>query len=165
MYGRGFDSLRLHYYTPRAQCFRVFVFLVVGQVVCNSFKFAKKLTKALRREKHSVGLKSLNNYCVFPKAKKFLVLTSTYGDGEAPFNANDFERLFADLVQPYPIDYSILGFGSKSYPKYCQFAITLEALFEKKLNFNELTPLFKINNQSETDYLIWEKTIINKLKT
>ena len=63
----------------------------------------------------------------------------------------------ADLVQPYPIDYSILGFGSKSYPKYCQFAITLETLFKKNLNFNELTPLFKINNQSETDYLIWEK--------
>ena len=141
------------------------IIILYGSETGNSFEFAKKLTKALRREKHSVGLTTLNNYCVFPKAKKLLVLTSTYGDGEAPFNANDFERLFADLVQPYPIDYSILGFGSKSYPKYCQFAITLETLFKKNLNFNELTPLFKINNQSETDYLIWEKIIINKLKT
>ena len=157
----SWNLLKLNFNNNKEAC----VIILYGSETGNSFKLAKKLTKALRREKYSVGLLSLNNYCIFPKAKKLIVLTSTYGEGEAPSNASNFERLFNNLVQPYPIDYAILGFGSKSYPKYCQFAITLETLFEEKLNFNELTPLFKINNQSETDYLIWEKGIINKLKT
>ena len=157
----SWNLLKLNFNNNKEAC----VIILFGSETGNSFKLAQKLTKTLRREKHSVGLVSLNNYCVFPKAKKIIVLTSTYGDGEAPSNASNFERLFANLAQPYPIDYAILGFGSKSYPKYCQFAISLETLFKEKLNFNELNPLFKINNQSETDYLIWEKVIINKLKT
>ena len=135
-----------------------------GTETGNSYQFAKRLAKTLRKENHSVGLTSLNNYSIFPKAKTILILTATYGDGEAPSNADRFEKRFNRSAQLHSINFSILGFGSKSYPKFCQFAITLQSLLEKQDNFSSLMPLFKINNQSETDYYSWESMIINKLK-
>lgn len=140
------------------------VVILYGTETGNSYQFAKRLAKSLRKENHSVGLTSLNNYSIFPKAKTILILTATYGDGEAPSNADRFEKRFNSSAQQHSINFSILGFGSKSYPKFCQFAITLQSLLEKQDNFSSLMPLFKINNQSETDYYSWESMIINKLK-
>ena len=140
------------------------VIILYGTETGNSYQFAKRLVKTLRKENHSVGLTSLNNYGIFPKAKTILILTATYGDGEAPSNANLFEKNFNRSAQPQNINFSVLGFGSKSYPKFCQFAITLQSLLEKQDNFSSLMPLFKINNQSEIDYCSWESIIIKKLK-
>ena len=140
------------------------VVILYGTETGNSYQFAKRLAKTLRKENHSVGLTSLNNYGIFPKAKSILILTATYGDGEAPSNADRFEKIFNSNAQPHTINFSILGFGSKSYPKFCQFAITLQSLLEKQDNFLNLMPLFKINNQSEIDYCSWESMVINKLK-
>lgn len=140
------------------------VVILYGTETGNSYQFAKRLVKTLRKENHSVGLTSLNNYDIFPKAKTILILTGTYGDGEAPSNANRFEKRFNRNAQPHTINFSILGFGSKSYPKFCRFAITLQSLLEKKDDFLCLMPLFKINNQSETDYCLWERMVVNKLK-
>ena len=140
------------------------VIILYGTETGNSYQFAKRLAKTLKKENHSVGLTSLNNYSIFPKAKTILILTATYGDGEAPSNAERFEKRFETMVQLNPINFSILGFGSKSYPKFCQFAITLQSLLEKQDNFFSLMPLFKINNQSETDYCLWESMVVNKLK-
>ena len=140
------------------------VVILYGTETGNSYQFAKRLAKTLRKENHSVGLTSLNNYGIFPKAKSILILTATYGDGEAPSNADRFEKIFNSSAQPHTINFSILGFGSKSYPKFCQFAITLQSLLEKQDNFLSLMPLFKINNQSEIDYCSWESMVINKLK-
>lgn len=140
------------------------VVILYGTETGNSYQFAKRLAKTLRKENHSVGLTSLNNFGIFPKAKSILILTATYGDGEAPSNADRFEKIFNSNAQPHTINFSILGFGSKSYPKFCQFAITLQSLLEKQDNFLNLMPLFKINNQSEIDYCSWESMVINKLK-
>lgn len=140
------------------------VVILYGTETGNSYQFAKRLAKTLRKENHSVGLTSLNNYGIFPKAKSILILTATYGDGEAPSNADRFEKIFNSNAQPHTINFSVLGFGSKSYPKFCQFAITLQSLLEKQDNFLNLMPLFKINNQSEIDYCSWESMVINKLK-
>ena len=140
------------------------VVILYGTETGNSYQFAKRLAKTLRKENHSVGLTSLNNYGIFPKAKSILILTATYGDGEAPSNADRFEKIFNSNAQPHTINFSILGFGSKSYPKFCQFAITLQSLLEKQDNFLNLMPLFKINNQSEIDYCSWESMVISKLK-
>ena len=140
------------------------VVILYGTETGNSYQFAKRLAKTLRKENHSVGLTSLNNYSIFPKAKTILILAATYGDGEAPSNADRFEKRFNSSAQPHSINFSILGFGSKSYPKFCQFAINLQTLLEKQDNFSSLMPLFKINNQSETDYYSWEGMVINKLK-
>ena len=138
--------------------------ILYGTETGNSYQFAKRLAKTLRKENHSLGLTSLNNYAIFPKAKTILILTATYGDGEAPSNAERFEKRFETMVQLNPINFSILGFGSKSYPKFCQYAITLQSRLEKQDNFFSLMPLFKINNQSETDYCLWESMVVNKLK-
>lgn len=140
------------------------VVILYGTETGNSYQFAKRLAKTLRKENHSVGLTSLNNYSIFPKAKTILILAATYGDGEAPSNADRFEKRFNSSAQPHSINFSILGFGSKSYPKFCQFAINLQTLLEKQDNFSSLMPLFKINNQSETDYYSWEGMVMNKLK-
>ena len=140
------------------------VVILYGSETGNSYQFAKRLAKTLRKENHSVGLTSLNNYGIFPKAKSILILTATYGDGEAPSNADLFEKIFISSKQLHTINFSILGFGSKSYPKFCQFAITLQSLLEKQDNFLSLMPLFKINNQSEIDYCSWVSMVINKLK-
>ncbi|NRB62686.1 MAG: PepSY domain-containing protein [Saprospiraceae bacterium] len=66
------------------------IILLYGSENGSTRRFANALFKALIGAKQKVFLDTLNNYTSFPYAKTILVLTATYGDGEAPSNASDF---------------------------------------------------------------------------
>ncbi|MGB2245009.1 MAG: flavodoxin domain-containing protein [Flavobacteriaceae bacterium] len=75
-------------------------------------------------------------------------MTSTYGDGEAPSNATGFAKRFKKQIPEKKIKYAVLGFGSKSYLKFCQFAENIDDLLYNNPRYQQLVPLFKINNQN-----------------
>ena len=89
-------------------------------------------------------------------------MTSTYGEGDAPSNADQFVYKFKKYKQLKTIEYTVLGFGSKSYPKFCSFAEDINSLLSQENNYSELYPFFKINNQDANEYLSWEKKIISR---
>ena len=106
----------------------------------------------------------MNRFRLQEKTKTLIVMTATYGEGEAPANATQFEQMVCEKIPHKEIDYAVLGFGSRSYPKFCQFAVEVEALLEKQAHYTPLMPLFKINNQEEKAYTQWEGMLLSTLK-
>ena len=96
--------------------------LLVGSENGSTFRFAKAIYQQLIKNGQSCYLTELNNYTVFPNAKHLIILTATYGLGDAPTNAKKFAALLKNNPQHQSIDFSVLGFGSHAYPDFCQFA-------------------------------------------
>ena len=141
------------------------IIILYGSETGNTFQFAKKLLKKLKQGGFKATICSLNKYKFFPKAQVFIFMTSTYGEGDAPSNADQFAYKFKKYKQLKTIEYTVLGFGSKSYPKFCSFAEDINSLLSQEENYSELYPFFKINNQDANEYLSWEKKLISRFNS
>ncbi|MDY0779376.1 PepSY domain-containing protein [Tenacibaculum sp. IB213877] len=129
--------------------------LLVGSETGSTFSFANSLFNALLKAKKTVFIDSLNNYSNYGNAKHLVVLTSTYGDGTAPANANNFLTTLKNTQQSNSIEYSVIGFGSLAYTNYCKFATDVDLALHKLFSFKRALPIYKINNQSFTDFKQW----------
>lgn len=138
--------------------------ILVGSETGTTFDFATHLFNALTNSGKRVFLTELNNYTTYAKAKQFILLTATYGEGESPTNARKFESLLKTVKQPNKINYSVIGFGSLEYPDYCQFAIDVDSLLQNKEEFQAVLPLYKIDNADFTDFKKWVKKWSEKTK-
>lgn len=69
---------------------------------------------------------------VLPDEDLFVVITSTFGNGQAPSNA---ENLLAHLVDDAPaltgLKYAVLALGDRAHPKFCQCGKDFDAALEK----------------------------------
>ncbi len=131
------------------------IVLLVGSETGNTFVFAKDFCKSLIKAGKKVFLSSLNEYTTYAKASQIIVFTATYGDGDAPSNAKHFEGVFKALSPINKMQFSVVGFGSKLYDKYCHYAVKADALFHKSTDFQPLLPLVKINDQSQSAFNTW----------
>ena len=66
------------------------IIILVGSESGSTFGFANSLFKSLITANQKVFIDHLNNYTSYKNATHLLILTSTYGNGEAPINANIF---------------------------------------------------------------------------
>lgn len=131
------------------------IVLLVGSETGNTFLFAKHFCKGLIQAGKKVHLSSLNGYTTYEKATQLIVFTSTYGDGEAPSNAKHFESTFNNVAPINKMQFSVVGFGSKLYDKYCNYAVKAETLLQGSNHFKAVLPLAKINDQSQLDFNTW----------
>ncbi|MBU2929929.1 PepSY domain-containing protein [Winogradskyella psychrotolerans] len=129
--------------------------ILVGSETGQTFNSAKQYFEALLGAGHSVFIAALNQYSTYDSAKHLIIFASTYGEGEAPISASNFEKLFKNVKQHQTIQYSVIGFGSLSYPDYCKYAIEVNDMLQKKEGFEAHLPLFKINNQSFETFKTW----------
>lgn len=129
--------------------------VLVGSETGNTFSMAKLLCEALRAIGKKVFLSELNAYTKYDKAKHLVILTSTYGDGDPPSNAQQFIKKFRSLKPCEPMSVAVVGFGSLAYPHYCQFAIDIEKELKLHPKFNSILPLYRINNQSFEAFKDW----------
>ncbi|MEN0005748.1 MAG: PepSY domain-containing protein [Bacteroidota bacterium] len=96
--------------------------VLVGSENGKTRQFSKLVFDALARQQQKVFIDEMNNYRSFPKMKELIVMTSTYGEGEAPVSANQFLQLVDEVDVPSAVPFSVVGFGSTHYEKFCQFA-------------------------------------------
>jgi sulfite reductase (NADPH) flavoprotein alpha-component len=129
--------------------------ILVGSETGNTFSFASALEKALSTLGKSVFVAQMNDYDTYPRAEHLIVLTATYGDGEAPTNAKNFKKSVQSFSVEKPMYYSVVGFGSLIYPAYCQYAIEVDTLLQKTPGFSKAISLYKINNQSFEAFADW----------
>ncbi|CAM1372826.1 PepSY domain-containing protein [Tenacibaculum xiamenense] len=129
--------------------------ILTGSETNNTIYFANALYNALLKDNRSVYSAYLNDYELYKRAKYLIVLTSTYGDGEAPLNAKKFESLLATTKPLQSMKYTVVGFGSLAYPKYCEYAIQVNELLDKKEGFSSILSLTKVNNQSLDSFKNW----------
>ena len=97
----------------------------------------------------------MNNYATFPNAKQLVVFTSTYGLGEAPANASKFEKLVHQFPQNQQVNYAVVGFGSKSYPDFCEYAKQVDALLLQQKWTQKLLELHTVNDKSADEFVNW----------
>ncbi|MEM6515764.1 MAG: PepSY domain-containing protein [Bacteroidota bacterium] len=136
--------------------------ILVGSETGNTYRSASKFLDALMQKGKRAMLSELNDYKLYPNAKHLVVFTATYGEGDAPTNAQQFIKRIDKYKQPNEIAYSVVGFGSLLYPDYCEFAILVDGLLQQKKNFRPQLPLFKINNQSKLAFNKWVRQWCNK---
>ncbi|AWV99547.1 hypothetical protein DJ013_15780 [Arcticibacterium luteifluviistationis] len=132
--------------------------ILVGSETGHTFRFASAVQNALLEKGVKAFLCPMNEVTEASQMKHLLVLTSTYGDGDAPSNADAFlKKLEKGLFAEHPFSYTVLGFGSKSYENFCQFAFdTANAL--KALPFaKEAIKTKTVNDLSISEFLDWLK--------
>ncbi|CAI8404951.1 MAG: Sulfite reductase [NADPH] flavoprotein alpha-component [Flavobacterium sp. SCGC AAA160-P02] len=139
--------------------------ILVGSETGNTYQLANLLFDALNKAQKKVFITDLNQYTSFKNLKHLFVLTSTYGKGDAPTNANTFLQKLNAIPLSQKVNFSVVGFGSLAYPDYCQFAIDINNTLLEKLNFKQTVPLHKIHNQNFNDFLTWANTWSKETKT
>lgn len=132
--------------------------LLVGSENGTTKKYAAAVLKLLLKQDKKAYITSMNDYAIYPKAEHFLIFTSTYGIGEPPSNANKFLFLIDEKPQPNPIRYSVLGFGSKSYPDFCKFAFDVHNQLSAKSWATPLIDIHTVNDRSPEDLMLWQES-------
>ena len=84
--------------------------------------------------RYEVSVKDLGDVSVsdLKSLDNILLITSTWGDGEAPSNAGkileDLQSTSEDLSST---SFAVFAIGSTSFPQFCQAGIDFDALLEK----------------------------------
>lgn len=131
--------------------------VLVGSETGTTYAFAEALEQGLTKAGKKVFVSQINEYTTYQKAEHLIFLTATYGEGEAPTNAKNIKDLLKTIKPVRPLQFSVVGFGSLTYPSYCQFAIDLEGFLCRIKDLSRTVPLYKINNQSFGAFHDWSQ--------
>lgn len=141
------------------------IILLVGSENGSTFRYAKAIYQELIKVGRKPFLAEMNHYSEFPKAEHLIVFTSTYGLGNPPVNASKFETLIEKYPQKQEIQFSVIGFGSKSYPDFCKFAFEVDQLLTRQKWAKQLTEIHTVNDKSQQDFSQWARLWAEKSKT
>ncbi|WP_308992942.1 PepSY domain-containing protein [Mariniflexile litorale] len=130
--------------------------ILIGSENGSTKKLGKILYKSLLKAGEKVFLDDLNNYSKYPNIEQLIIITSTYGQGEPPSNAHLFLDKLKKTNINKPFDCHIIGLGSYSYLKFCEFAkeIHTQILLEENINVPSKEPLL-IHNQNYEAFRNW----------
>ena len=102
--------------------------ILVGSEGNTTWGFAKDLQNKLNQAGKKVHCAPMNDLAEhYPKASVLFVLTSTYGDGDAPSSANQFMTRLERFQAGDRLEFAVLGFGDQQFPKFCQYALDVNA--------------------------------------
>ena len=129
---------------------------------------ANNFFKRLLNEGKRAFIDELDNYSTYKKATHLIVFTSTYGAGDPPYSASEFEDIFNYTIPLNSLKFAVVAFGSTSFQDFCQFGVDVDSWFESSDYYERFLPLVKVNNQSEHDFQVWNtlwnSSINNDLK-
>lgn len=129
--------------------------------------------KSTLEEKYKLNIicETVNNFDFSIKNDEniFIIITSTYGNGDSPENASQFWRHIKNrkLHNEYfkNMKYIILGLGDSNYVHYCGFAKKIDKRL-LELNACKIYDTFYIDyvmNQTDEYFDIWTNKIIGSL--
>lgn len=129
--------------------------IIVGSESNSTWTFAIAVHQALTRAKFRVNITSMNELSQgYRRVERLVVLTSTYGNGDAPSNATQFMRILTSVYLNPDSRFAVLGFGDRQFPNFCGYARKVhEALQEKGMQ--PLLELGTIDRQSEGAFRQW----------
>lgn len=129
--------------------------LLVGSETNTTWGFAAALHGALTRAGLRVHTAAMNDVAArYRSARHLLVLTSTYGDGEAPEGARRFMAALARAQAPTGVAFAVLGFGDRQFPQFCAYALQVHAALVAR-GFEALREPGTVDRQSETEFREW----------
>ena len=129
--------------------------ILVGSENGSTFQYANAIHQQLTANGKTTYVTELDNYKVFPKASHIIAMTATYGLGNPPTNAAHFGKKIEKHQQPNPVHFSVVGFGSHSYPDYCKFAFEVDHLFAKQPWAVPMLEIHTVNDKSPEEFSQW----------
>ena len=134
--------------------------ILVGSEGGSTWGFAATLAKGLRAAGQSVHVASMAEFdpARHGRAERFLILAATYGEGDAPASAKGFLDRLARLPAAPAAPVAVLGFGDRSFPAFCAFALQVEAAAHAK-GWATLLPFETIDRQSPQDFARWGRVL------
>ena len=131
------------------------VVILVGSENGGTFKFADAVYSQLLKHGVKVFLTDMSNYTLFPKAEHLIIMASTYGQGDPPSNAQKFAEKLKQHPQQQAVQYSVVGFGSRSYAHFCKFAYDADVLLQQTEWAKVLISIHTVNDRSPQDFSEW----------
>jgi sulfite reductase (NADPH) flavoprotein alpha-component len=130
--------------------------IIYGSESGSTERFARLFQKQLLAQGEDCSLIELNDFENSESLDTLYIFTATYGQGEAPENADEFLENFDSKNFREDQKYAVLGFGSRSYPEFCKFAKDID---QKMLSSpcQELLTTSYIDNFSIQEILNWVK--------
>ena len=142
------------------------VTILWGSQTGNTEGLAKKLSKRLTSEGHIPAIYDMAEYPRndLPREKRLLILTSTYGDGEAPDNAADFhEFLLGDEAPELAgLEFAVFALGDSSYPDFCQCGIEFDERLAA-LGATRLCERIDADVEYDDPFSDWGSTVLERL--
>lgn len=113
-----------------------------GSQTGNAESLSKQLMKRMKKGGFEPEVHDMAEYdrSRLPQEKNLLIITSTYGDGEPPDNAEElYNWILSDEAPKLEgVSYSVLALGDTNYPDYCKcgidFDVRLEALGASRIS-------------------------------
>lgn len=131
------------------------IIILTGSENGSTKSFARIVAGQLAAHGEKVYLGSLNQYQLFPNAEYMLIMTSTYGIGDAPANASQFFQKLPQYPQQQQIKVAVAGFGSRSYPDFCQFGVDVDNALRRQPWALPSADITTIDEQSLQDFSHW----------
>jgi sulfite reductase (NADPH) flavoprotein alpha-component len=129
--------------------------ILVGSENNSTWGFAQALKRELTAKGFCVHAAAMNE--VGPRhfsAQRWLILTATYGDGDAPASARHFlERL------PKPdgkTSVAVLGFGDRNFPNFCGYAQRVAEALDAR-GWPLLLPMKRVDRRSPQEFAQWAR--------
>ena len=133
--------------------------ILVGSESNSTWGFANALHESLHDAGKRVHTASMNQMATqYPQARHLFILTSTYGDGDAPSSANRFLARLGKFTGSHKPSFAVLGFGDRQFPKFCEFAKDAQdALLAR--GWQQSLDLATVDQQSTQEFARWGKAI------
>ena len=142
------------------------VTILWGSQTGNSETLAKKLGKALGKAGLAPEVVDMAAYDQGKLAQEelLLIITSTYGDGDPPDNAEEFHRWLLGEEAPAlnGLRYSVLSLGDTDYPDFCKCGIEFDERLAA-LGAEALHPRVDCDVDFDDDYARWKDGIVKAL--
>lgn len=137
-----------------------------GSQTGNSEGCAKKLAKAMRNANFDPKVVDMADYAPerLASEKNLLLITSTYGDGEPPDNAEALYNyiLSEDAARMEGVKFSVLALGDTEYPDFCKCGIDFDRRFAE-LGAERISELVLCDVDYEEAFDTWKKAVMEAL--
>ncbi len=134
--------------------------LLVGSEGGSTWGFAATLHAALSRAGQAVHVAPMSAFdpARYRQARHIVILTATYGNGDAPASARGFlDRL--KFLRPAPAaSLAVLGFGDRGFPAYCAFAQAVAGT-ARAAGWKMAVPFDTVDRQSPQDFARWGRSL------
>lgn len=100
----------------------------------NARGLAQQLSRLPFLQRYEFAVQDLNNLTLdsLTPQDRLLIISSSFGDGEPPANADQFLARITDSTSLSGLHYAIFGLGDTAYPTFCGFSKALDAAFIEK---------------------------------